>query len=209
MRVEIWSDLVCPWCYIGKRRFERAVASFPDRANVAVVHRSFQLDPTMPRGSAFDQQELLMKKYGLSPAEAKAMGERMARLFADEGLAFKTGGTRGSTFDGHRLVHLAAKHSLQDAVIERLYRAHFAEQRSIFDIDALVDLGAEAGLDRAEARRSLETDAYADAVQADQDDARQLGITGVPFFLIDRRLAISGAQAVDVFTQALAQGGRD
>jgi predicted DsbA family dithiol-disulfide isomerase len=203
MRVEIWSDLVCPWCYIGKRRFEWALASFAGRANVAVVHRSFELDPTMPRGTTFDQQELLMKKYGLSPADAVAMGDRMARLFADEGLVFKAGGVRGSTFDAHRLVHLAAEHGLEDAAVERLYRAHFSEQRSIFDIESLVDLGADAGLDRSEARRSLESDAYADAVRADQNDARQLGITGVPFFLIDGRLAVSGAQAVDVFARAL------
>ena len=146
-----------------------------------------------------------MRKYGLSPADAAAMGERMMRLFADEGLVFRTGGVRGSTLDGHRLVHLGAAHGLQDAVVERLYRAHFSDQRSIFNIDTLADLAADAGLVRGEAHHTLESDAFTDAVQADQDEARRFGITGVPFFLFDRRLAVSGAQAVDVFTQALDQ----
>lgn len=206
MRVEIWSDLVCPWCYIGKRRFERALKAASIRETVEIVHRSFQLDPTMPRGQTVDQKTLLARKYGLSEADAAAMGRRMAGLAADEGLVFNTeGGVMGNTRDGHRLVHLGADRGLADAVLERLYRAHFSERRSIFDIGSLVDLAVEAGLDRADAQRTLEGDAWSDAVNADIADAKQLGISGVPAFLFDRRLAVSGAQAAEVFIRALEQ----
>jgi predicted DsbA family dithiol-disulfide isomerase len=206
MQVEIWSDIVCPWCYIGKRRFERAAQELDDRDDLEVVHRAFQLNPSLPRGEVRNHHDLLMAKYGLSDGEATAMQQRLERTAAAEGLEFHlTGGVTGNTFDAHRLVHLGRDRRLQDAVLERLYRAHFTDRRSIFDPASLVDLATEAGLDRDEAASALAGDAYAEQVAADVRDARGFGISGVPYFVLDRRYAISGAQPSEVFLRALTQ----
>ena len=204
MRVDIWSDLVCPWCYVGKRRFEKALARFDSRDKVQIVHRSFQLNPAAPRDHTSNRREMLMQKYGLSPAQAAEMDTRMTRTAAAEGLEFHLQGTlTGNTFDAHRLVHLAHAHGLQDPVIERLYHAYFSEQRSLFTQDSLVGLGADAGLDRDEAEATLLDNRYAQAVKEDIEVARQLGVTGVPFFVIDDRYGISGAQAPETFLDVL------
>ena len=204
MRVDIWSDLVCPWCYVGKRRFEKALARFDNRDKVQIVHRSFQLNPAAPRDHTSNRREMLMQKYGLSPAQAAEMDTRMTFTAAAEGLDFHLDGTlTGNTFDAHRLVHLAHAHGLQDPVIERLYRAYFSEQRSLFTQDSLIGLGADAGLDRGDAEATLLDNRYAEAVNEDIEIARQLGVTGVPFFVIDDRYGISGAQAPETFLDVL------
>ncbi len=204
MRIDIWSDLVCPWCYVGKRRFERALASFEHPDDVQVVHRSFQLDPLTPKGRTIDRREMLMRKYGWSSSQADEMDARMVRTAADEGLEYHLeGGVTGNTFDAHRLVHLAADHGLQDGAIERFYRAHFTERRSLFDSDSLVELAAEAGLPRQEAQEVLDGSMYADAVERDVTGARTLGISGVPFFVIGGRYGVSGAQSPEVLASAL------
>ena len=204
MRVDIWSDLVCPWCYVGKRRFEKALARFDNRDKVQIVHRSFQLNPAAPRDHTSNRREMLMQKYGLSPAQAAEMDTRLTRTAAAEGLDFHLDGTlTGNTFDAHRLVHLAHAHGLQDQVIERLYRAYFSEQRSLFTQDSLVALATDAGLTRDEAAATLLDNRYAKAVNEDIEIARQLGVTGVPFFVIDDRYGISGAQAPDTFLDVL------
>jgi predicted DsbA family dithiol-disulfide isomerase len=204
MRVDIWSDIVCPWCYVGRRRFERALAAFPYRDQIEVVHHSFQLYPTAPRGTPSPRREALKRKYGLTDEQVDAMDARMVQTAAAEGLEYHLdGGVTGNTVDAHQLLQLARRRGRQDELIERLYRAHFTERRSIFDRDGLLDLAAEAGLDREEARTALDTDAYADAVRADVERARALGATGVPFFVIDDRDRVSGAQPPDVFVQAL------
>ena len=206
MRVDCWSDLVCPWCYVGKRRFERALAGFAHRDAVAVVHRSFQLDPRSPRGRTFDRRQVLQQKYGWSTIQAQEMDARMIETAAAEGLEYRlAGGVTGNTMDAHQIAHLGQARGVQDAIVERLYRAHFTEQRSIFDHDSLVALAAEAGIDKGDAADTLARDYYVDAVDADNAEARSLGCNGVPFFVFDNRFAVSGAQAADVFTQALAQ----
>ena len=210
MRVDIWSDLVCPWCYVGKRRFEKALARFDRRDDVQIVHRSFQLNPAAPRDRISNRRELLMQKYRLSSAQATEMDARMTQTAAAEGLEFHLEGTlTGNTFDAHQMVHLADAHGLQDAVVERFYRAYFIEQRSLFAADSLIDLAVEAGLDRDEAASTLHTSRYAEAVRADIDIARQLGVTGVPFFVIDDRYGISGAQAPDTFLDVLQRVAGD
>jgi predicted DsbA family dithiol-disulfide isomerase len=209
MRIDIWSDIVCPWCYIGKRRFERALEVFEHREEVNIVHRSFQLDPTMPKGSVRNHRDVLMSKYGLSESQAGAAQARMVRTAAEEGLEFHLGGVTGNTFDAHRLLHLARDRGIQDAVIERFYRAHFTEQRSIFDEASLEELAAEAGLNVDEARDVLRGEAYADAVAADLRDARGLGVTGVPYYLLDHCDAVSGAQPSELFTEALTKAWTD
>ena len=156
MRIDIWSDIICPWCYIGKRRFERALASFAHRDALRpghIVHRSFQLNPSLPRTRRRSRRAALMSKYGLTEAQARDMDAKMERTAAAEGLEYHLdGGVTGNTFDAHQLVHLAGVRGIQDQVIERLYRAYFTEQRSIFDEDSLVELGSEAGLDAADSR---------------------------------------------------------
>jgi predicted DsbA family dithiol-disulfide isomerase len=207
MKVDVWVDLVCPWCFVGKRRFERALAAFEHRATVQVAHRSFQLDPTLPPGKAFGQTEILQSKYGMSREQARAAQSRLEQLGAKEGIELRLAdGLTGNTFDAHRLVHLAKQRGLEDAVMERLYRAHFSEQRSLFDHPSLIDLAVEAGLERDEVRRVLDSDEYAAAVRADAAQAQALGARGVPFFVFDDRVAISGAQPAELFAEVLARG---
>ncbi|HET6440561.1 MAG TPA: DsbA family oxidoreductase [Anaeromyxobacter sp.] len=206
MRIDVWADLVCPWCYLGKRRLERALSAFPHAKEVEVVHRAFELDPSRPRGRTFDRVASLSEKYGLTLERAKAMEEEMERRAAGDGLEYHLlEGVVGSTFDAHRLLALARSRGLSDAVLERLYRAHFTENRSIFEVASLTALSAEAGLDGEEARRTLEGDAFADEVRADEREARELGVTGVPFFALAGRYAISGAQPAELFSRALEQ----
>src|SRR5688572_13603037 len=204
MRVDIWSDLVCPWCYIGKRRFEKALFSFAGRDDVTVVHRAFQLDPTMPKGQLFRHRDVLMRKYRMSESQVAAAQAKLASLAADEGLEYHlVESTTGNTLDAHRLVHLAGEQGNQDAVIERFFRAHFTEGRSLFDNDSLVSLAEEAGLEGA--RDVLETNRYVENVAADHQEANALGATGVPFFVIDSRYGLSGAQSTEVFADALTR----
>ncbi|MGV9235149.1 DsbA family oxidoreductase [Streptomyces nigra] len=213
MRVEIWSDIACPWCYVGKARFEKALAAFPHRDQVEVVHRSFELDPGRAKGDIQPVITMLTKKYGMSAAQAQAGEENLGAQAAAEGLAYRTEGRdHGNTFDMHRLLHLAKRHGRQDELIQILYRANFAEERSVFaeGDDRLVELAVEAGLDADEVRRVLaDPEAYADDVRADEREAAQLGATGVPFFVLDRAYGVSGAQPAEVFTQALTQAWGD
>ena len=205
MQLEVSADLVCPWCYLGKRRLERALAAFPHRAEVEVVHRAFELDPTRAPGRTFDGVASLAAKYGLTVERARAMEEEMERRAAGDGLEFHlTESEIGNTFDAHRVVHLGRAAGREEAVLERLYRAHFTEKRSIFDTASLAALAGEAGLDAEMVREALEGGAFAEAVRAEEAEARALGVTGVPFFVLDRRWAISGAQPVEVFEAALA-----
>jgi predicted DsbA family dithiol-disulfide isomerase len=206
MRIEVWSDVVCPWCYVGKRRFEKALAGFAHRGDVEVVHRSFQLDPSKPVGKTQARGEALRRKYGWSEAQAKAREAQMRATAATEGLDFEMGSAlTGNTVDAHQVIHLGKARGIQDAVIERLYRAYFSEGRSLFDHESLVALSAEAGLDPDEIRAVLTEGRYTQAVAADGQEAHALGATGVPFFVIDNRYGISGAQPTPVFAEVLAR----
>jgi predicted DsbA family dithiol-disulfide isomerase len=204
MQVEIWSDVVCPWCYLGKRRFERALESFGHRDEVTVVYRSFELDPSATPGETTPTVELLASRYGMSVKQASDAQRQMEQRAAQDGLQFKLDDLRsGSTRDAHRLLHLARAHGLQAELAERLHRAYFTEQASVFDHSSLADLAAEVGLDRADVLRVLAGDEYTDAVDADEAMARSLGVTGVPFFAVDRRYGISGAQPAEVIAATL------
>jgi predicted DsbA family dithiol-disulfide isomerase len=204
MRVDIWSDLVCPWCYIGKRRFENALAGFSDRDSVTVVHRSFQLDPSMPKGELFRHRDVLMRKYRMTETEVAAAQARLEKVAAGEGLEYHLAQSRtGNTLDAHRLVHLAGTQGNQDAVIERLFRAHFTEGRSLFDDASLTALAIETGLEGVP--ELLASDRFTAEVTADHREANNLGASGVPFFVIDNRFAVSGAQSQDIFADALRQ----
>jgi len=198
---------------VGKARFEKALAAFPHRDQVEVVHRSFELDPGRAKGDIQPVITMLTRKYGMSAEQAQAGEENLGAQAAAEGLAYRTEGRdHGNTFDMHRLLHLAKRHGRQDELIQILYRAKFAEERSVFaeGDDRLVELAVEAGLDADEVRRVLaDPDAYADDVRADEREAAQLGANGVPFFVLDRAYGVSGAQPAEVFTQALTQAWGD
>jgi predicted DsbA family dithiol-disulfide isomerase len=205
--VEIWSDIACPWCYIGKRRFEAALEQFEHRDDVDVTWRSFELDPTAPAERTGDRAEHLAKKYGMTVEQARAAEQRLTDAAAGEGLPFRFDIARsGNTFDGHRLVHLAETRGLQDEMKERLLRAYFTEGELMSDDDTLVRLATEVGLDEQEVRELLAGDRYADAVRADERTATELGISAVPTFVIDRKLGASGAQPPEALLDLLRQG---
>jgi predicted DsbA family dithiol-disulfide isomerase len=206
LRVDVWSDIVCPWCAIGKRRLDAALADFPHRDAVEVVWRAFELDPSTPRVREGDQATHLAKKYGRTKAEAEAMIQRVAETAARDGLDFQLLRARsGNTFDGHRLLHLALERGLQGAVKDRFFRGYMTEGLPIGEHEVLVTLAAEAGVDPEEARATLASDRYAKEVRDDENAARALGITGVPFFVFGGRLAVSGAREVAVLSQALRE----
>jgi predicted DsbA family dithiol-disulfide isomerase len=205
VKVEIWSDVVCPWCAVGKHRFEKALARFEHRDQVEVSYHSFELDPGAPRElEGGDLHDHLAAKYGMTRAEAEAKHRQMTELAAEDGWEFHFDrARRGNTFDAHRLLHLAAERGVQEAVKERFFRGYFTEGEPIADHDTLVRLAAEAGLDADEARAVLASDRYADAVRADERQAAAYGITAVPFFVVDRTYGVAGAQPPDALLQVL------
>jgi predicted DsbA family dithiol-disulfide isomerase len=204
MEVEIWADVVCPWCYLGKRQFEQALDSFGHADKVQVVYRSFELDPTAPPGVTTPTVQLLAEKYGMTPDRAQQAQRQMEERATAAGLTFRMDGLRsGNTKDAHRLLHLAKASGRQSELMERLQRAYFSEQDSIFDHDALTRLAVEAGLDPDEVADVLGSDRYRDHVETDEAMARSLGATGVPLFVIDRRYGISGAQPAETITGVL------
>jgi predicted DsbA family dithiol-disulfide isomerase len=206
VQVEIWSDVVCPWCAIGKRRFETALAQFEHRDEVEVRYRSFELDPTTPRTVEGGATQRLADKYGIPLAQAEAMQQRVIEQGAGEGLDFRFARARpGNTVDAHRLLHLAADRRRQAQLKERLLLAYFTEGEPIGDVDTLARLAGQAGLDEAEARAVLESDKYLADVREDQATARALGISGVPFFVLDRKFGVSGAQPPELLLEALRQ----
>jgi predicted DsbA family dithiol-disulfide isomerase len=193
--VEIWSDIACPWCYVGKRRFEAALARFEHRDDVRVRWRSFELDPSAPREREGDLTARLAEKYGMTLEQAQESQRGLTDVAAS-----------GLTFDGHRIIHLAAEHDLQDAMKERLLRAYFSEGELIGDHDTLVRLATEVGLPEAEALETLSGDRFADAVRDDELTARRLGISAVPTFVVDRALGASGAQPPEQLLDLLHRG---
>jgi predicted DsbA family dithiol-disulfide isomerase len=206
LTVEIWSDVVCPWCYIGKRRFEAALAAFEHADEVTVMWRSFELDPEAPKLAEGSAGERLAAKYGMSVERATQMHAEMTARAAAEGLDFRFDLAKsGTTFDAHRLIHLAATYGHQAAAKERLMRAYFTEGAAISDPQTLIRLVAEVGVDPAEAADVLQTDRFAEDVREDEVLASSLGIQGVPFFVLDRRYGVSGAQPPEVLVQALDQ----
>jgi predicted DsbA family dithiol-disulfide isomerase len=206
LRVDIWSDIVCPWCAVGKRRFEAALARFPHRDDVEVVWRAFELDPSAPAVHEGDNATRLARKYGRSREQAEAMMHQLEETAAKDGLELHlTTARSGNTFDGHRVLHLAAERGLQGAVKERFLRGYHSEGEAIGEHEVLVKLASEAGLDAEEVRAVLASDRYADEVREEERAARALGVNGVPFFVLGEKYAVSGAQPADVLLGALEQ----
>ena len=204
VRVDVWSDVICPWCYIGKRRLETALSQLPDADQVQVRWHSFQLDPTYPKGVREPVREMLARKVGAAPEQVRAMTRQVTELAAQEGLTYALDRAIAvNTVDAHRLNQLAARHGLDGQMHERLLRAHLVEGAVVDDSATLVRLATEVGVDAGEADRVLASDAYAAEVASDARTARQLGATGVPFFAINDRWGIAGAQPAETFASAL------
>ena len=206
LTVDVWSDIACPWCYVGKRRLESALKVFAHRDEVEVIWRAFELKPDAPpvESSNISYIERLASKYRTSTARAQEMIDRMTAVAAQDGLDFRFDRIRpGNTFDAHRLLHLAAEYGQQDAVKERFLRAYMTEGEPIGDRTALERLAIDSGLPADEVRALLASNRFVDAVREEETEARLLGISGVPFFLLGKRYAVSGAQPAEVLSSAL------
>ena len=202
MKIEIWSDVVCPWCYIGKRRLEAALQKL--ECDAEVRWRSFELDPDAPRVPELSLVESLAQKYGTTEQRAESMIEQMTDTARKEGLEFDLkNALPGNTLDAHRLLHFARERDVQGAMKERLLSAYMTECRPIAERSELAALAADVGLEAEEVSAMLESDAYVDEVRADESRAQRQGVRGVPYFLIDGRIEISGAQPVKVLCERL------
>lgn len=205
MKIEVWSDFVCPFCYIGKRRLEQALEQFPHKDDVEVEFKSFELDPHAPVYTEKSIHESLAEKYGMSVEQAKQNTQHVAMQAAQAGLTFHFDGMKPTnTFDAHRLAKFAKDRGKERVITEKLLHAYFTESKNVGDLDTLAEIAEEAGLEREEALAVLrDKQKYANEVRDDQRLARQFGVTGVPFFVINRKYAISGAQPLETFVRAL------
>jgi predicted DsbA family dithiol-disulfide isomerase len=204
MKLEVWSDVVCPWCYIGKRQMERALARFAHGSEVTVTWRSYELAPDSPRQVGLPMNEILQRKYGMTAEQAEAANDRVTRQAAELGLEYNLADAKtGNTFDAHRLIHLAAESDRADAMEERLFAAYFTEGRAIGDPDTLAKLAHEVGLDPSDVEKVLGSDRFAADVRHDEQRALALGSSGVPFFVLDEAYAVAGAQGEDMILRAL------
>ncbi|OQP18768.1 DsbA family oxidoreductase [Geobacillus zalihae] len=204
MKIEVWSDFVCPFCYIGKRRLEQALEPFPHRENVEIVFRSFELDPNAPNETPLTIHEIIANKYGISLEEAKRANADIGRQAEAVGLTFRFETMKPTnTFDAHRLAQYAKEKGKLNDMVERLFYAYFTESKRISDRNVLLAIAEAAGLERTEAEEVLASGRYTQEVRRDEEEAAALGIRGVPFFVFNGKYAISGAQPVDVFRRAL------
>lgn len=206
MRIDIWSDVVCPWCYLGKRRLEKALAGFPHADEVELVYHSFQLDPSAPKVVTETAREMLARKYRMSPAQAAEAQGRVIALAAEEGMHWRHEESPFvNTADAHRLLHLAREEGRQGELKEALMHAYFGEARNVADHDELQRIAVGVGLDETRVAAVLGSREFEDAVEDDVRQAAAYGATGVPFYVVDGRYGISGAQPVEVFEQVLTR----
>jgi len=202
LQIDTWGDLNCPWCYIGKNRLDQAIASSPHAEAITVKVRSFELDPDMPQ-EAKPNLELLGAKYGLSPAEALRMENKVAAIAHRDGLPFSVDRVVSNSFDVHRVLHLADTIGLADQLLGDLQRTLFSGRANVYDHTVLADFAGRLGIPRSRVEAVLSSDEYADAVRADEMEARELGITGVPFTVFDGRIAIPGSTGIESYTNAI------
>ncbi len=204
MKIEVWSDVVCPFCYIGKKKFESAVSEFAERNNIELIWKSFQLNPSLKTDLNTSVYQHLSDSKGIPVEQAKAMGGHAAEMANSVGITMDFDkAIVANSFNAHRIIHFAKANGKQNEMKERLLKAYFTEGRNIDDSETLISLGTEIGLNADEVKAVLESDKYADAVQADIKESQQLGVTGVPFFVFDRKYAVSGAQDSSAFLETL------
>ncbi|WP_327120811.1 DsbA family oxidoreductase [Streptomyces sp. NBC_01341] len=206
MRVEIWTDIACPWCYSGRAAFAKGLAAFEHRDEVEVVQRSYELNPDAKNGNS-SYVDVVAKQYGRTNAQQVSREEQAAELARGLGLDFIVGGRRfGNTFDLHRLIHFAKTRGLQDELADLVFRANFGEERSVYDRQTQIDVAVASGLDEAEVVAVLDDPtAFADEVRSDEREAVEVGAQGVPFVVLDRRYSVGGVQSAGAYTKALEQ----
>ncbi len=206
MKVEIWSDVMCPFCYIGKRKFENALAQFPHKEDIEVEWKSFQLDPNIVTDPSKTVYQHLSERKGVTFERAKEMNDYVTNIARQVGLDYKFDqAVVANSYDAHRFSHLAKNHGLQNEAEEKLFKAYFTEGKNTADVETLVKIGAEIGLEEGEIRNTLAGDDFSDEVENDIYIAQQIGVNGVPFFVLDSKYAISGAQESTTFLAALNQ----
>ena len=204
MKVEIWSDVMCPFCYIGKRKFEKALSQFENKNEIEIEWKSFQLDPTMENQPNKTINEYLAERKGMSIERAKQLNEQVSQMAAAEGLEYHLAkAVVANSFDAHQFVQFAKAKAKGDEAEEALLKAYFTDSKNISSHDLLVELTTEIGLDKEELKRALQQNEFADKVKQDIYEASQIGVTGVPFFVFNNKYAISGAQPSETFLQAL------
>ncbi len=204
MKVEIWSDIMCPFCYIGKRKFESALAQFPDKENIEIEWKSFQLSPDVKTTPGKNINEFLAEHKGISVAQAKQLNDQVTHMAAKVGLTYRFDiSVVANTFNAHRFLHFAKDHGKQNEAEELLFRSYFTDGKNIDDQSTLLELGGQLGLNPADLQSVLASDKYSDAVRADITEAHKIGVRGVPFFVFDRKYAVSGAQDVEVFLETI------
>lgn len=210
MKIQIWSDYVCPFCYIGKKQMELAIASLGIQETVSIEMRAFELDPHAPKTFEGKIEALLAKKYGMSLEQAKAGNERIARMAEAAGLSINFENMKyTNTFDAHRLTKYAAEKGLEKDFLEALLKAYFEDSKLISDVDTLIEVGVSVGLETNALRKIIESDAYGDAVRSDEALAKKHGISSVPYFVIDDQYGVSGAQSVERFKEILTSRGNE
>lgn len=206
MKVEIWSDIMCPFCYIGKRRFERALQQFAHKDEIEIVWKSYQLDPYMQTEPGKNINQYLAERKGWTLDYARQMNAQVTAMAKEVGLHYDFDkAIVANSFDAHRFSHLAAKYGLADAAEERLFKAYFTEGKNIADHNTLIQLGKEIGIDASAIKQMLATDTYTYEVQHDVNEAETLGLRGVPFFVMNRKYGVSGAQPEETFLKTLEQ----
>ncbi len=208
MIIDVWADVVCPWCFIGKRRLEKALSAFGHKDEVTIRHRAFQLQPDAK--DVLPTSELLASKYQVSPEQVKQMQANVCAVADGDGLCYNLDETlSGNTFDAHRLLLWAATINKQDELLEAMFSSYFEKSRPLFSHSDLVAVAISVGIDADLADDILRSDQYADEVVTDRNLASQLGATGVPFFVVDMKYGISGAQPLEAFTQTLQTAWAD
>jgi predicted DsbA family dithiol-disulfide isomerase len=210
MQIEIWSDIMCPFCYIGKRKFEAALVQFEHKEDVKITWKSYQLSPDMVTDPKKNINQFLAEHKGISVEEAKRMNEYVTGMAAQVGLTYNFDKTIvANSFNAHRFAHFAKQYDKQDEAEEKLFSAYFNEGKNLDDYDVLIELGKEIGLDNDALKIALESGAYAEDVRTDIREAEQLGLRGVPFFVFDRTYGVSGAQDSKVFLETLEKCVRE
>lgn len=204
MKIEIWSDIMCPFCYIGKRRFEVAMQRFEHKDDVEVEWKSYMLSPDMVTDPSINMNEFLAKHKGISVEEATAMNDYVVNMAAQSGLTYNFDkAIPANSFNAHRLLHFAKQHGKQNEAEEAIFRAYFTEGKNIDDAPTLMNIASDLGLDTNALAQAMGSEAFVQDVVADIEEAQQLGVRGVPFFVFNRKYAVSGAQDPDTFLQTL------
>jgi predicted DsbA family dithiol-disulfide isomerase len=204
MKIEIWSDIMCPFCYIGKRRFEVAMARFEHKSNIEVEWKSFMLSPDVVTDPSINMNQFLAKHKSISLEEATGMNDYVVNMAAQSGLTYNFDkAIPANTFNAHRLIHFAKQHNKQNEAEEALFKAYFTEGKNIDDAQTLMSIAEILGLNTGALAQAMSSNAFAEDVVADIEEAQQLGVRGVPFFVFNRKYAVSGAQDPDTFLQTL------